>query len=184
MKFFVERIDSNLSVWNLRSNTLDEQQSIVLEIKPSSHFSVIIDDNYVLCSDEHYTTHNAELMHRKKINCSATILCSKHVNQEPASVTSLGYGKLVDEDLNFFIHLNSQIFLHLCNQINSMKKINDLFITFNQQPEVGSCIQSNSENSENSNKLVWNRTQAGIDSLLDVKSLEFGCNLYQTQDSN
>ncbi len=181
MMFLIERIDSNLSVWNVRSNTLDEQFSIVLEVKPSSNFSMNIDDDYVLCSDEHYTAHNAELMHRKKVNCLVTILDSKYINQDPALVNSLGYGKLIDEDLNFFIHLNSQMFLHLSNQINSMKKINGLFITFSPQLEAESCTQSASENS---NKLVWNRAESKIDSLLVVKGFEFCCNLRQTQDSN
>lgn len=181
MKFLIECIDSNLSAWNPKLNTIEEKYSIVFGVKPISSFRMDIDDNYLLCSDEYYDTHSAELIHRKKVSCSVTILGSKPLNQELVPISSLGYGKLIDEDLNFFIYLNSQAFFHLCNQINSMKKINDLFITFNSQLDDGAYIPSNSENS---NKLVWDRSPTRGDSWLEVKSFEFGCNLYQAKDLN
>lgn len=181
MKFFIERIDSAVSAWNPELNTSEEKFSIVFGIKPLSNFRMDIDDNYVLCSDEYYTAHNSELIHRKKVCCSATILNSNSRNEEGLNISAFGYGRLIDDDLNFFIYLNTQTIFYLCNQINSMKKINDLFITFGPHHETGSHATLKSEQP---NKLMWDMPQSGTGSCLEIKSFEFNCNLYQSQDSN
>jgi hypothetical protein len=179
MKFLIERIDSTLSAWSPKLKTPEQKYSIVFVMTPTSNFSMDIDDHYVLCSDVYYETHSAELMNRKRICCSATIVGSDTLNHGTTAASGLGFGRLIDEDLNFFIQLNSQIFLHLCHQINSMKFINDLFITFSPHLEDGSCKPSFSENP---NKLVWDRSHMKNDSRLEIKSFEFGCNLFEVQD--
>jgi hypothetical protein len=181
MKFLIEFIDSNLSVWNSKLNELEENYFIMFEVKPYSNFRINIDDNYVLCSDEYYKKYKTKLINKKNVSCSVTILGSKPINQEHQLLNSLGYGKFIDEELNLFIHLNSQVFFHLCNQISSMKKINDLFITFRTGPEL---VRISPSNSENSNTIHWDRSQKKDESLLEIKSFEFGCNLYQIKDLN